>query len=278
MRNVCIVILSLFAFMMLSAGCAKKVEEPKDKRVLAKINDYELTVDDFKDEARRTMSTRAIARDPVKTKRLILEDIIIKKVLLQEAQKEHFDKDKEFMKEIERYWEQALLKLLVIRKQKELSERIEISSDEVRGDYDRLSRKVLAEMIILKERKAALQLSVTTEDINTVKEELKENIVTIEAPRWWSSGEMPLYIEQAMFALKSGESTTPIKLGDEWLVIRVLDERSADVESLDKMAFLVRNTIMRRKNELALKVWMDQLRKQAQVKVNEKVFEEIDID
>jgi len=279
MNNSRIAVIVAVIFGIIFSGCARQEKEATgDNRVLARINEYELTVKDFKDEVRHMRETRGISRDTLKTKRLILEDIIAKKVLLQEAQKEHFDKDKKFMKKIERYWEQALLKLLIEKKQKEMSERIEISSAEVTDDYERLSRQILAEMYILNERKAALMLSVTTEDIDEVKEELKDKIVTTEPPRWWSSGELPLYVEKVMFSLKPGEATNPIKLGDDWLVIRVLDEKSRQIEPIENVALLVRNNILRRKGEIAIKAWMDDLRKKASVKVNEEVFEEIDIN
>ena len=45
------------------------------------------------------------------------------------------------MKEIERYWEQALIKLMVRKKMDELSARISVDPQEVRDEYDHLSRE-----------------------------------------------------------------------------------------------------------------------------------------
>jgi len=106
------VMLLMIACLGLSVyGCGlPKDREPGDKAV-AKINNYTMTMGDFRDSARAVGGTREEA----------LEELITRNILIQEAQKENFDKDKAFMKEIERYWEQALLKLLIKKKTAEFS-------------------------------------------------------------------------------------------------------------------------------------------------------------
>ena len=63
----------------------------------------------------------------------------MKKIILQEAVRHNFDKDRAFMKEIERYWEQALFKLLTKKKMDELSRDIVVEKSEVREAYERMS-------------------------------------------------------------------------------------------------------------------------------------------
>ena len=101
-----------FSFMMVIGlmaasitGCAK---ESDNNRTVAQINNYLVTIEDFKHEAGMTI--------PGASKELILQDIITKELLLQEAQKMKLDKNKLFMKEIEDYWKQALIKRLIIIK------------------------------------------------------------------------------------------------------------------------------------------------------------------
>ena len=116
--------------VLLFYGCGKnKPGSPGDKVVL-KINKYEMTAEDFKDEARLTMPNQYLSTDPDKAKEELLDEIITRQVLIQEAQQKNFDKDKAFRKEIERYWEQALLKLLLKEKMRELSGQIAVRKDE----------------------------------------------------------------------------------------------------------------------------------------------------
>lgn len=138
-----IMLLPLVAFMLVlsAGGCGKNEARPKDSPILAKINNYELTTEDFRDEIRLTAHNKELPADIREAKEQLLDEIIMKKVLLQEAQRQRFDKDRAFTKEIERYWEQALLKLLMKKKMAELSREITVKDSEVRDEYERLSRE-----------------------------------------------------------------------------------------------------------------------------------------
>ncbi len=114
--------------------------EPRgdDDKILARINNYTLTTADFKSETQRALPSGLSAPDLEKAKESLLDDLITKKLLIQEAQKQNFDKEKAFVKEIERYWEQALLKLLYKKRSQELLR--EISMNE--SDPNSRDRKV----------------------------------------------------------------------------------------------------------------------------------------
>lgn len=107
--------LKKFSFVMaigliavLITGCTKK---PDKNQIVAEINNYQLTVDDFKYEAELSLSGASNEQ--------ILQDIITKELLLQEAQKNSLDKNRRFMKEIENYWKQTLIKRLIYIKGEE---------------------------------------------------------------------------------------------------------------------------------------------------------------
>lgn len=130
-------ILKKFSYLMaigliaaLIPGCAKK---PDKNQVVAEINNYSVTIDDFKQEAEMTI--------PGASKDLILQDIIAKELLLQEAQKMNLDKNKQFMKEIENYWKQALIKRLINIKGDEFLAMSKVSSDEIRVKYDLMAQE-----------------------------------------------------------------------------------------------------------------------------------------
>jgi len=125
-------------FVLLAAlGCGKK-EMAQDKKLVAKINKCEITIEDFQDDASHVLSRKYLAGDPEKAKEGLLEEIIVKKMLLQEAQAKNYDKNKAFMKEIERYWEQALLKLLIKEKMQELLQKMSVRDDEIAGEYEKM--------------------------------------------------------------------------------------------------------------------------------------------
>ncbi len=128
------------SFMPLSGMCDDSKGD--DNAVLAVINKYKLTAADFKSEAKDKLSGNLSGADFEKAKESLLDEIIMKRLLIQEAQKQNFDKDKAFIKEIEGYWEQALLKLLYNKKSQEILR--EISRQERDPEVrDRLVREAL---------------------------------------------------------------------------------------------------------------------------------------
>jgi hypothetical protein len=96
-----------------------------------------MTVADFKGEARTSLYNLPRGGDPIKAKRELLDNLITKKILIQEAQRENFDKEKSFMKEIERYWEQALLKLLLKKRTEEFSRSVTVDERDIKPGYSR---------------------------------------------------------------------------------------------------------------------------------------------
>ena len=127
-----------FMVLLSISGCGREKPRTGDDRLVAEVNNYKMTIGDFKGEARFVMISDAAAKDPALAKGEILDELITKKLLMQEAQAQNFDKDKAFMKEIERYWEQALLKLLYKKKSAELSRAIDVGDNEVLDEYKKL--------------------------------------------------------------------------------------------------------------------------------------------
>jgi hypothetical protein len=113
--------------LALAAGCG---QGPDKGQVVARINRYQATVDDFRQEA--AMNLPGASRDQ------ILDDMITKELFLEQAQKMGLDKDERFMKEIENYWKQTLIKRLIRIKGEEFLAAAVVGDDEVKAGYDRL--------------------------------------------------------------------------------------------------------------------------------------------
>jgi len=104
-------------------SCTK---EKSKKEVLVTIDNYSLYKEDFLSEARLYPP----AYREVLTKEQILDDLIQKKLLLLEAQRQGLDKDPAFMKMVERFWEQSLLRSLLEKKSKEILSSIQAPEEE----------------------------------------------------------------------------------------------------------------------------------------------------
>ncbi|MBU1006220.1 MAG: SurA N-terminal domain-containing protein [Candidatus Omnitrophica bacterium] len=128
----------VFIFILLScfifAGCSC-YSGADDKKTVAQINKYKMTTDDLKYELTNVPYDNADLLRSEKGGMEYLDRLIEKEILLQEAQRQGLDRKKDFMKSIESYWEQALLKLLLERKSNEISGLIHVYDDEVRKYY-----------------------------------------------------------------------------------------------------------------------------------------------
>ena len=158
-----VIVLSILLFpVFVMAG------EPRgdDDKVIARINNYTLTIADFESETQGKLPRGLSAPDLEKAKEGLLDDLITKKLLIQEAQKQKFDKDKAFIKEIERYWEQALLKFLYNKKSQELLR--EISRDERDPEIrDRLVQQALS--VWMEDLKNSADIKKYKENLKTLR-------------------------------------------------------------------------------------------------------------
>ena len=68
-------------------------------------------------------------------RKIFLEQYIDTKLILMEAERMGLDKDPEFLKDIQHFWEQALLNRVVAEKNKEFAEQVEVGSEEIQKYY-----------------------------------------------------------------------------------------------------------------------------------------------
>lgn len=127
-------VLCVVMFFML--GCSR---QPSDEEVVAVINDYQMTGEDFKDGAEIVAVYRPLESGSLDEKMQVLDTLIDKEILLQEAQSQNLHKDEKFLKTIENYWKQTLLRVLIENKMREISGKTRVYDDEIRDYYEKLS-------------------------------------------------------------------------------------------------------------------------------------------
>lgn len=116
------------------AGCSNTTNDP-DKHIIAEINKYKMTVEDIKYEFKNAPYDETALLKTERGRKVYLDSVVEKEVLLQEAQRQGIDREKDFMKSIENYWEQALLRILLERKSKEISGLTHVYDSEIESYY-----------------------------------------------------------------------------------------------------------------------------------------------
>ena len=122
-----LLILSVLVF--LAAGCGKVDRSP----VAIEIDGIKITVDEFEEMYR----TSYYAKDNLPASRkAFLDNLLVTKLILREAERMDLDKDPVFLKEVEFFWQQSLLKLMLDVKSKEVSLDLRIDDREIRDYYE----------------------------------------------------------------------------------------------------------------------------------------------
>lgn len=132
MEKYLIILLCLLLFI---SGCQGS---SKDKIILAKINDYEITKEEFEEEFKVSPFGRT---DTLESRKEFLKHLINRKLILQEAQAQGLDKKKSFLKLIERFWEQSLLKIALDRKSKEIVGSVQVSDGTIEETYKNMLKE-----------------------------------------------------------------------------------------------------------------------------------------
>ncbi len=117
-------------------GCS---DAPTDDDVpVAAINDYILTREDF--QRRLVAETRYLDEKDVTEEYMLefLDQVIRKELLIQEAIRLELDRDEQFLRAIERHWENTLIRDVIQRKSKDIADSTVVTTGEVRQRYDEL--------------------------------------------------------------------------------------------------------------------------------------------
>ncbi len=136
-------VLSFFLFC-----CAQ--EQTEKKEIVAKINDYELTLKEFDDQLAAELELDKDFKLTKEAKREFLEQLIRKEIFIQKATELELDRREKFIRAIERYWESTLIRDLVELKGKEFSQRTYVSQEEIETRYEEL-KKSEGELPLLEE-------------------------------------------------------------------------------------------------------------------------------
>jgi len=112
-----------------------RLKAPKPEDYLVKINNYTITPQEFNEEFFASAYSK---NNTPELKREFLNMLIRRKLILQDAQARGLDKDKEFLKSIERFWEQSLLKRMMDIKSQEIIGSASIPDSAVEAAYNKL--------------------------------------------------------------------------------------------------------------------------------------------
>jgi len=121
-----IIAIAFIIFFLCGCGRAKEPAAIKIGNVSASASDFERA---FKESPYSAVNT-------VESRREFLDNYITRMLILKGAVEKGLDKDEEFLKNVESFWQQSLIKIMLDRKIKELSKNVEVSDIEIKDYYE----------------------------------------------------------------------------------------------------------------------------------------------
>ncbi len=113
-----IVVVIVIGTIAYSFGCGRKKTD--SEKMVARVDNYYMTIEDFKDRIKHSSH----GTDEIQDLEQLLDLAIGEQVLIQEAQRQELDRQRSFMKTIERYWAQTLIKELIEKQSYKIRESV----------------------------------------------------------------------------------------------------------------------------------------------------------
>ena len=123
--------------LVLSSFSLSCVRQPHEGKAAIVVNNYTMTQAEFNELFKES----GMFDNTPEARKSFLDNMITRKLILQEAQKEGLDKDKDFLQSVEHFWEQSLLKVMIDKKISEIAPSITVSEQEIVDYYNQWVQK-----------------------------------------------------------------------------------------------------------------------------------------
>jgi len=269
-----IILFFVLAVVLSMAACARK---KTSQEIVAVVNDYKMTVEDFNYEAKDVLRMGIIIGDIPVIKKDILDALIVKELLIQEAQKRNFDKDKNFMKTIELYWEQTLIKNLLTKKSREIERAITVYENEILDYYNKMREKIKATVLMLANEKTSRKLLKFKGDVagHAAAEPEKSSLLYVIPSRIYTLGEDSSPLENDIFEISSSKQRELISINGKWAMIVIEERIPSEPEPFSDARDEIMELIKTKKEKELMDKWIDMLRSNAHIRINKKVLNKL---
>ena len=268
-------LMTMVFILAVLTGCAEK--QPSEK-VVAVINDYKMTGEDFNYESKELLHVGKLIGDIPVTREDILDALIIKEILLQEAQRKDLDKDKDFLRSIELHWEQTLIRNLLTKKSREIGKAVAVYEDEVAAYYDNMKEAIKAKVLVLgNERAGRILLGYEGDDIESYTRERAEkfSLSHVIPGRRYILGEDNSPLENSIFNIAKDKKRDLVEINGKWGLIIIEERLPIEAEPLSAIRENITRLIKMRKERQLMNEWIEGLRSKAYIKIDKKVLEEL---
>lgn len=276
---------ALAAVGFIMSACTKDnspASVPDGSPVLVTVNGEDITADEFRSEAESLSPYADQILADEETKNKLLDNLVSRKLLIQQARKDGYEKDPEVVKRIGEVMDNLLLGYYVKR---EIFDKAEVSDQQVREYFDG-SKDVLgsarishiqvgseeeAEEIIVKYKSGASFNALAREYSQDAKTKASGGDLGFLSWSQFGSAEL----RAAAFDTPLGEVGNVVKSSYAYHVIKVTDRKPAKAEDFDKLRDELKEHLLERRKQEFFDTRVGSLKSGALITRNELAIKEL---
>jgi peptidyl-prolyl cis-trans isomerase C len=276
---------TLLAFSLFACKPATNGQGKEEGKTLAEVNGTVITTQDFKNEVDKLPPYLKPMVQSTEGKKELLDSMVVREIILEQAKKEGVDKSKEVAERLE-----DLRKRLIVETylKKKVEEEAQISDAELKKFYDENKEKfksgeqVKASHILVKTEKEAQDILAQLKSGASFEDLAKKHSADSTAAKggdlgWFSRGAMVPEFDKAVFSMKEGETSGIIKTQFGYHIIKVTGKRPAGIRTFDEVKEQIKTTLLPAKQQEIFQKMKDDLKKSAKVSIKEDVLNSLDL-
>ncbi|RNC66310.1 MAG: peptidylprolyl isomerase [Desulfuromonadales bacterium] len=286
-RKAVMTILSATLCTAALVGCKGKTDNgtsaapaKKGGQVVAEVNGDAITTEDFKKELENLPPYLKPMADTPEGKKELLDTMVVRELILQQARKDNLDKSPEVAAKLEELKKRVVVEAFL---KKKVEEQVKISDEELKKFYDENKDKfksgdqVRASHILMRSEKEAQDVQKELKAGGSFEELAKKHSVDSAAAKggdlgWFSKGSMVPEFEKVVFGLKEGETSGIVKTKFGYHIIKLTGKRPAGTRSFEEVKEQIKAALLPNKQQEVFQKLKEDIKKDAKVSVKEDVL------
>jgi len=248
----------LLATLLALGACGPK--SPDTSKVLATVNGEAITEKDYEDYLRARQMQQPPIPDKEKEKKVVLDEMINRALLVQSAVDQKVDQDLDVYFQIKRQRENILARAMLRKYLKDNP----ISDEEV---------EYRARHILVRSEEEAKEVLTALAKGTSFATLAKQKSVDVgsgkkggDLPNWFSQDQVVPEFFEAVKKLKKGETTKePVKTDYGWHIIQMIDSRPRKIPTFEQSKGNIRQIVQQERVDALIKASKDK----AKIKINE---------
>lgn len=270
-------------------GCQSKTgpegkKEQKTGQTLAEVNGSIITTADFKKEVDNLPPYLKPMAETPEGKKELVDTMIIREIMLQQAQKDGLDKSPEVADKLEELKKRVIVEAYL---KKKVEAEAKITDADLQKFYDQNKDKfktgdqIRASHILVKTDKEAQDILAQLKKGGNFEELAKKYSIDSAGAKggdlgWFGKGSMIPEFEKVAFSMKEGEVSGVVKTKFGYHIIKLTGKRPAGLRPFDEVKDQIKAALMPEKQQAVFQKVKEDLKKSAKYSIKEDVLKGLD--